>query len=161
MSVNKVILIGNVGKDPEIRYFENDRAVANFPLATTERGFTTSAGQQIPERTEWHNVVVWGGLAKVVESYVKKGTQMYIEGKIRTRSWDDKDGNKRYTTEVYADNIQLLGRKSDNPGSTGQSNTMGQQMPNQSSPISQNPQPNTMGNDDILGESSEQDDLPF
>ena len=77
MSVNKVILIGNVGKDPEVRYFENDRAVANFPLATTERGFTTSAGQQVPDRTEWHNIVVWGGLAKVVESYVKKGTQIF------------------------------------------------------------------------------------
>ncbi|MCW3788473.1 single-stranded DNA-binding protein [Plebeiibacterium sediminum] len=161
MSVNKVILIGNVGKDPEIRYFENDRAVANFPLATTERGFTTSSGQQIPDRTEWHNVVVWGGLAKVVESYVKKGTQIFIEGKLRTRSWDDKDGNKRYTTEVYADNIQLLGRKSDNPGSNGPSNTMEQQMPNHNSPMNQNQMPNTMGHDDILGESSDQDDLPF
>ncbi len=161
MSVNKVILIGNVGKDPEIRYFENDRAVANFPIATTERGFTTSSGQQIPERTEWHNVVVWGGLAKVVENYVKKGTQIYIEGKLRTRSWDDKDGNKRYTTEVYADNIQLLGRKSDNPGSNGPSNSMGQQAPIQNSPMNQNSMPNTMGNDDILGEASDQDDLPF
>ncbi len=162
MSVNKVILIGNVGKDPEVRYFENDRAVANFPLATTERGFTMANGQQVPERTEWHNVVVWGGLAKVVENYVKKGTQIFIEGKLRTRSWDDKDGNKRYTTEVYADNIQLLGRKSDNPGSTGPSTNMGQQMPSQNSPISQNNMPNNnMENDDIFGESSEQDDLPF
>ncbi len=162
MSVNKVILIGNVGRDPEVRYFENDRAVANFPLATTERGFTTANGQQIPERTEWHNVVVWGGLAKVVESYVKKGTQIFIEGKLRTRSWDDKDGNKRYTTEVYADNIQLLGRKSDNPGSSGQVTSTGQQMPVQNSSMSQNAATNNnMENDDIFGESSEQDDLPF
>jgi len=161
MSVNKVILIGNVGKDPEIRYFENDRAVANFPLATTERGFTMANGQQVPERTEWHNVVVWGGLAKVVESYVKKGTQIFVEGKLRTRSWDDKDGNKRYTTEVYADNIQLLGRKNDNPGSVSQPSNVGQQMPVQNSPMPQNSMPNNMGNDDIFGESSEQDDLPF
>jgi len=160
MSVNKVILIGNVGKDPEIRYFENDRAVANFPLATTERGFTTSNGQQIPERTEWHNVVVWGGLAKVVESYVKKGTQVYVEGKLRTRSWDDKDGNKRYTTEVYADALQLLGRKGDNPAGSQpmSSSPMGQSQP------SNNFQPqgsSNISNEDILGESTEQDDLPF
>ncbi|TLX76954.1 single-stranded DNA-binding protein [Labilibacter sediminis] len=162
MSVNKVILIGNVGKDPEIRYFENERAVANFPLATTERGFTTSSGQQIPERTEWHNIVVWGGLAKVVESYVKKGTQLYLEGKIRTRSWDDKEGQKRYTTEVYVDNLQLLGRKSDNPGSTGQAGAgMGQaQQPIVSSP-SQPASNNMTDNNDILSDSGEQDDLPF
>ena len=164
MSVNKVILVGNVGRDPEIRYFENDRAVANFPLATTERGFTTSAGQQVPERTEWHNVVIWGGLAKVAENYVKKGTQLYIEGKLRTRSWDDKDGNKRYTTEVYVDNLQLLGRKADNPGGQGQAGNYGSPaQPQQQQPISAPPQPQdtNMGNDDILGESSEQDDLPF
>ena len=165
MSVNKVILVGNVGKDPEIRYFENERAVANFPVATTERGFTTSSGQQIPERTEWHNVVIWGGLAKVAENYVKKGTQLYIEGKLRTRSWDDKDGNKRYTTEVYVDNLQLLGRKSDNPGSQGQgqANYGTPAQPQSQQPISapsQSPTGN-MPNDDILGESSEQDDLPF
>ena len=165
MSVNKVILVGNVGKDPDIRYFENDRAVANFPLATTERGFTTSSGQQIPERTEWHNIVIWGGLAKVAENYVKKGTQLYIEGKLRTRSWDDKDGNKRYTTEVYVDNLQLLGRKSDNPGSQGQAGNYGApaQMQNQQ-PISTPPQAqagSSSGNDDVLGESSEQADLPF
>ncbi|WP_066632801.1 single-stranded DNA-binding protein [Labilibacter marinus] len=167
MSVNKVILVGNVGKDPEIRYFENDRAVANFTIATTERGFTTSSGQQIPEKTEWHNIVVWGGLAKVVESYVKKGTQIYIEGKLRTRSWDDKEGTKRYTTEVYVDNLQLLGRKSDNPGGAqGQAASYGTpvQSPAQNQqPISSPPQSPAANapNDDILGESSEQDDLPF
>ncbi len=168
MSVNKVILIGNVGRDPEIRYFENDRAVANFPIATTERGFTTASGQQIPERTEWHNIVIWGGLAKVAENYVRKGTQLYIEGKLRTRSWDDKDGNKRYTTEVYVDNLQLLGRKSDNPGSTGQpiSEPSGQQQGGYQQPVvSQPPQSNYssgMGMDDPLGsDPSDADDLPF
>lgn len=161
MSVNKVILIGNVGKDPEVRYFENDRAVANFPIATTERGFTTASGQQIPERTEWHNLVIWGGLAKVAENYVKKGTQLYIEGKLRTRSWDDKDGVKKYTTEVYVDNLQLLGRKSDNPGGAMQggdtSGTIQQPV------ITQAPQANTQSSAPAqsFNDSDETDDLPF
>ncbi len=112
MSVNKVILLGNVGKDPEVRYLEKNVAVANFPLATTERGYTLQNGTQVPERTEWHNIVVWRGLAELAEKYIRKGTQLYIEGKIQTRSWE-KDGVKRYTTEIYADTIQLLGKKPD------------------------------------------------
>ena len=100
MSVNKVILIGNVGKDPDIRYLDNNVCVASFTLATTERGYTTSAGIQIPDKTEWHNIVLWRGLAKITEQYVKKGTQVYIEGKLRTRSWDDQNGIRRYTTEI-------------------------------------------------------------
>lgn len=111
MSVNKVILVGNVGKDPDVRYLDTNVCVASFPLATTERGYTTSAGIQIPEKTEWHNIVLWRGLAEVAEKYVKKGIQLYIEGKIRTRSWDDANGVRRYTTEIYADNMMLLGRK--------------------------------------------------
>nr|WP_321407659.1 single-stranded DNA-binding protein [uncultured Carboxylicivirga sp.] len=155
MSVNKVILVGNVGKDPEVRHFENDGAVANFPLATTERGYTTRNGQEIPDRTEWHNIVVWRGLAKVVESYVKKGTQIYIEGKLRTRSYDDKDGNKRYVTDIYADNLQLLGRRGEST-SNGDSGMGGQQFATpQSQTISSPPQ-----NDDFLKED-ETDDLPF
>ena len=118
MSVNKVILIGNVGKDPDIRYLDNNVCVASFTLATTERGYTTSAGIQIPDKTEWHNIVLWRGLAKITEQYVKKGTQVYIEGKLRTRSWDDQNGIRRYTTEIYADNMELLGRRAD------QSNTV-------------------------------------
>ena len=162
MSVNKVILVGNVGRDPEIRYFENDRAVANFTIATTERGFTTSAGQQIPDRTEWHNIVIWGRLAKVAENYVKKGTQLYIEGKLRTRSWDDKDGNKRYTTEVFVDNFQFLGRKGDNPANQDQASYGTSVQPQNQQPVTAPPQaPNNLSNDDILGESNEQDDLPF
>ena len=158
--VNKVILIGNVGRDPEVRYFENDRAVANFTLATTERGFTTSSGQQVPERTEWHNIVIWGGLAKVAESYIKKGTQLYIEGKLRTRSWDDKDGIKRYTTEVYVDNLQLLGRKADNPGGQ-QSQAGGYNAASQTTTAPSSAQQSPAVNNDILNEPSEQDDLPF
>jgi len=110
MSVNKVILVGNVGKDPELRYLEKNVAVANFTLATTDRAYTLQNGTQVPERTEWHNIVAWRGLAEIAEKYIKKGTQLYIEGKIQTRTYD-KDGIKRYITEIYADNIQLLGKK--------------------------------------------------
>jgi len=113
MSVNKVILLGNVGKDPEVRYVDNNVAVANFTLATTERGYTTRDGKTIPDRTEWHNIVVWRGLAETAEKYVKKGMQLYIEGKIQTRSWTDKDGNKRYTVDILGDVMQMLGRKND------------------------------------------------
>jgi single-strand DNA-binding protein len=111
MSVNKVILVGNVGKDPEVRYVDQNTPVANFTLATTDRGYTTQSGTVVPERTEWHNIVVWRGLAKVVEGYVRKGTSLYIEGKIRTRNWTDQNGATRYTTEIYADELQLLGKR--------------------------------------------------
>jgi single-strand DNA-binding protein len=111
MSVNKVILVGNVGKDPEIRYLEGGTAVCSFPLATSE-SYRNRDGEKITN-TEWHNIVLWRGLAEIAERYVKKGTQLYIEGRIRTRSWDDKEGNKRYTTEIIADNMQMLGRKPD------------------------------------------------
>ena len=112
MSVNKVILVGNVGKDPEMKYFDNDVAKANFSVATSERGYTTSNGTQVPERTEWHNVVCWRGLAQIAERFIKKGTLVYIEGKIKTRSYDDQSGVKRYITEIIADNLELLSRKS-------------------------------------------------
>lgn len=112
MSVNKVILVGNVGKDPEVRYFEKDVAVANFPLATSERARTLQNGTQVPEKTEWHNIVAWRGLADLAEKYIRKGSQLYIEGKIQTRSWE-KDGIKRYTTEIYAESIELLGKKTE------------------------------------------------
>jgi len=110
MSVNKVILVGNVGKDPEVRYLEKNVAVANFPLATTDKAFTTQGGIQVPERTEWHNIVAWRGLADIAEKYIRKGRQLYIEGRIQTRSYD-KDGIKRYITEIYAESIELLGKK--------------------------------------------------
>lgn len=110
MSVNKVILVGHVGKDPEVRYLDKDVAVANFTLATTERSRTLQNGTVIPERTEWHNIVAWRGLAEISEKYIRKGSQLYIEGRIQTRSWE-KDGVKRYTTEIYADTINLLGKK--------------------------------------------------
>ncbi len=111
MSVNKVILIGNVGRDPDVRYFDNGSAVANFTLATTERGYTAANGTQIPDRTEWHNIVCWRGLAKVAEQFVRKGVQVYVEGKIRSRSYDDANGIKRYVNEIYVDNLELLGSR--------------------------------------------------
>ncbi|MFV0472286.1 MAG: single-stranded DNA-binding protein [Paludibacteraceae bacterium] len=117
MSINKVILIGNVGADPEVRYLEKNVAVANFRLATTERGYTMQNGTQVPDRTEWHNIVVWRGLAELTERYIKKGTQLYIEGRIQTRSWE-KEGVKRYTTEIYAENVQLLGKRPDSGENT-------------------------------------------
>ena len=107
MSLNKVILIGNVGKDPDVRYFDNGNAIANFPVATSERGYKLANGTEVPERTEWHNIVTSRDRAQFVEKYVKKGSLVYVEGKIRTRNYEDKDGNKRYITEVYADRIEF------------------------------------------------------
>lgn len=119
MSVNKVILIGNVGRDPEVRYLNNETPVANFSLATSET-YTNRNGEKVTQ-TEWHNIVLWRGLASVAEKYVKKGTQLYIEGNIRTRSWDDKDGNKRYTTEIVGTNMQMLGRRGEGGQNGGDS----------------------------------------
>lgn len=119
--INKVILIGNVGQDPEVRYTgdaSNGAKVATIRLATTERYRDRNGNLQ--EHTEWHSVVVWRNTADVVEKYVRKGSQLYIEGRLRTRSWDDQTGNKRYTTEIMADTLQLLGRKQDNQQGYGQ-----------------------------------------
>ena len=107
MSLNKVILIGNVGKDPDVRYFDSGTAVANFPLATSERGYTLANGTVVPERTEWHNIVVRRDQVAFVEKWVKKGSGVYVEGKIRTRSYDDQSGVKRYVTEIHADRIEF------------------------------------------------------
>ena len=111
MAVNKVILVGNVGKDPETRYLDENTPVCKFPLATSEV-YKNRDGEKI-EQTEWHNIVLWRGLAKVAEQYVKKGAQLFIEGRIRSRSYDDKDGIKRYITEIVGDNMQMLGRRQD------------------------------------------------
>lgn len=106
-SVNKVILIGNLGKDPEIRRLENGGIVANFPIATSESYVEKASGEK-REVTDWHNIVVWRGLAEVTEKYIKKGMKVYVEGKLKTRSWQDKEGNTRYTTEVVADELTIL-----------------------------------------------------
>lgn len=154
MSVNKVILIGNVGKDPDVRYIENNVCVANFTLATTERGYTTQSGVQIPDKTEWHNIVAWRGLAEVAEKYVRKGTQLYIEGKIRTRSWEDQNKIRRYTTEIYVDNMELLGRR-DGQTTAASAPAAQPQAQSQSYQAPANP-----GNAPLGGNSAD-DDLPF
>jgi single-strand DNA-binding protein len=107
-SVNKVILIGNLGKDPELRYTPGGSAVVNFPIATNERWKDKDGNPQ--ERTEWHNIVLWGRLAEIANDYLRKGSPVYIEGRLQTRSWDDRDGNKRYTTEIVGTQMQMLGR---------------------------------------------------
>jgi single-strand DNA-binding protein len=147
--VNKVLLIGNLGKDPELRYTPGGQPVASFPIATTERWADKSGQRQ--ERTEWHNIVVWGKLAELCNQYLKKGRSAYVEGRITTRSWDDRDGNKKYKTEIVATQIQFLsGGMPDNDGS----------MPQESSPVSDNTHydqgPAVAGSAGI-GE----DDLPF
>ena len=107
--VNKVILVGNLGKDPEVKYLDSGVAVANFSLATTEN-YKNKEGDRVSQ-TEWHNVVLWRGLAEVAEKYLKKGSSVYIEGRIRTRKWEDKDGNNRYNTEILGDSMTMLGGK--------------------------------------------------
>ena len=116
MSVNKVILIGNVGQDPRVKYFDTGSAVATFPLATTDRGYTLANGTQIPERTEWHNIVASNRLAEIVDKYVHKGDKLYLEGKIRTRSYTDQSGAMRYITEIFVDNMEMLSPKGANTG---------------------------------------------
>ncbi|MDA0196763.1 MAG: single-stranded DNA-binding protein [Bacteroidetes bacterium] len=144
--VNKVILVGNLGKNPEIRHLESGRAVANFSLATSET-YKNREGDKVTH-TEWHNIVMWGGLAEIAERFLKKGSQVYIEGKITTRSYDDKDGVKKYITEVVGREMTLLGRA---PGDSEQ-------------PLTPGTESNAEGlseNQEVHEENSELDDLPF
>jgi len=145
-SVNKVILIGNVGKDPEVRYLEGNVPVCRFPLATSE-SYRNRSGENVTQ-TEWHNIVLWRGLAEIAQKFVKKGTPLYIEGRISTRSFDDRDGNKRYITEIVASNMILLGRRADQP------------VPDDGKP---EPEPDTGGPTAPEGPSTQpsDDDLPF
>ena len=149
MSVNKVILIGNVGKDPDVRYLDSGVAVANFTLATSDKAYTLANGTQVPERTEWHNIVLWRGLAEVAEKYVHKGDKLYIEGKIRTRSYDDPTGAKRYITEIFADSMEMLTPKGGNQPYAGAPQAQSQNNQAQAQPQ----QPATQDNST--------DDLPF
>lgn len=111
-SVNKAILIGNLGKDPELRYTPGGAAVCNFPIATTEK-WRDQQSNELKERTDWHNIVLWGRQAENAKEYLQKGSPVYIEGRIQTRSYDDKDGNKRWITEIVGQRMQFLGRRSD------------------------------------------------
>ena len=120
MSVNKVILIGNVGQDPRVKYFDSGSAVATFPLATTDRAYTLPNGTQVPERTEWHNIVASNRWAEVIDKYVRKGNKLYIEGKLRTRSYSDQSGALRYVTEVHLDSMEMLTPRSTAPAGNAQ-----------------------------------------
>ena len=149
-SINKVILIGNLGKDPEVRHLESGVAVCNFSIATGETYKDKNSGEKVTH-TEWHNIVLWRGLAEVAEKYLKKGAKIYIEGKLRTRSWQDQEGNTRYTTEILGDNMTMLGK-------TVESNSL-PPLPSQPSAVNKK-------NEESLGDEfskpeSENDDLPF
>jgi len=145
--INKVILVGNLGRDPEIRSLENGVTVAKFPLATSET-YKNRNGEKV-ETTEWHNIVMWRGLAEIAEKYLKKGSRVYIEGKIRTRSYDDKDGNKKYITEIEADNMLML----DSRGDRTDAGNIPSYDPSVSAPPVSSSAP--------LPDSSIADDLPF
>lgn len=118
--MNKIMLIGNVGKDPEVKYVEQGVAVARLSLATTERGYSLPNGTQVPDRTDWHNVILWRRLAEVVEKYVHKGDKLYIEGRVRYTTYDDKRGVRHNMTEIWADNMEMLSPKTQS--TTPQSN---------------------------------------
>ncbi len=144
-SVNKVILIGNLGKDPEVRHLENGASVANFSLATSETYKDRTSGER-KTITDWHNIVLWRGLAEIAEKYLKKGSKIYIEGKLRTRSYEDQNGQTRYVTEVVGDELTMLDRA---PESSGNPN-----IPQNESPEKMDAPSKDMG-------SSDDDDLPF
>ncbi len=127
MSVNRVILVGNVGKEPETRYLDSGVALCKFPLATNEK-YKNRSGENV-KNTEWHNIILWRKLAEIAEKYVKKGDLLYLEGKIRTRSYDDKEGNKRYITEVIVDNMQMLGKKQTGEGAESYQEEMEESAP--------------------------------
>ena len=120
--MNKVMLIGNVGKEPEIKYVDAGVCVASVVLATTERGYKLQNGTEVPERTEWHNIVLWRGLAEIVEKYVHKGDKLFVEGQIHTRNYEDRNGIRRYVTEIWAESLEMLSPKAqtqeNNPSTT-------------------------------------------
>jgi len=152
--VNKVILLGNLGKDPEVRNLESGAKVATFTLATSETYKDRNTGQPITN-TEWHNIVMWRGLADVAEKYLKKGSQVYIEGKIKTRNYQDKENVTRYITEIEASDLTMLGR----PG--GSSSEPQQSAPQQSSQPSTQPKTQKASIEENLSGDEEDDDLPF
>jgi len=146
MSINKVILVGNAGRDPEIRHLDSGVAVATFTLATSET-YTAKNGDRVTS-TEWHNIVLWRGLAEVAEKYVRKGKQLYIEGRIRSRSYEDKDGQKRYMTEIYGDVMKLLGNREQQSAPHTETAARSEFKP----PVAEEPDFRATGSDD---------DLPF
>ena len=120
--MNKVMLIGNVGKEPEVKYIDRGVCVASLLLATTERGYKLQNGTEVPERTEWHNVVLWRGLAEIVDKYVHKGDKLFIEGQIHSRTYEDRNGIRRSVTEIWDESLEMLSPKAQGTGSEGQEN---------------------------------------
>jgi single-strand DNA-binding protein len=153
--INKVILVGRVGKDPEVRHLDNNVSVASFTLATNET-YKNKSGEKVTN-TDWHNIVVWRQLAEIAGKYVKKGTMLYVEGKIRTRSWDDKDGIKRYTTEIFADNFQMLSSRNDEGGNA----SMGSATAGSTGAGGQHPANDYVPDANFSINAEPADDLPF
>ncbi len=156
-AVNKVILVGNLGADPETRYMPNGDAVTNIRLATTESWKDKNTGEK-REMTEWHRVVFYRKLAEIVSQYLKKGSAVYIEGRIRTRKWQDKEGQERYTTEIEASEMQMLGGRQSMPSATGGEVEFGGSMPSQPAPASHGSRP-APAKKDPFGDMD--DDIPF
>ena len=154
--INKVILIGNVGADPEVRALEGGVKVARQRSATTERIYNRQT-QETKEHTEWHNVTLWRNLADVADRFIRKGSQVYIEGSLRTRDWTDKDGNKRYATEIVANDLKMLGRRGDAPAS-GADNSYGGSYGGAAQSSQSSPSPS---GDIAASAPQEVDDLPF
>lgn len=153
MSLNKVMLIGNVGQDPTVKYFDNKMCVASLRLATTEKGYTMQNGTQVPDRTEWHNLIFWGKLAETVESYVHKGDKLYVEGKIQTRNYDDRQGISRQVVEIMVNSMEMLTPRAQGTGAA----------PSPSQPSTPangfgGPTPVTPSNGGVV---SENEDVPF
>ena len=161
--VNKAILVGNLGKDPEMRYTPNGVAVCSFPMATSETYKDRNSGERITQ-TEWHNIVIWRGMAETAEKYLKKGSQVFIEGKIKTRSWEDQQGQKRYTTEVVADVMQLLDRPGTNAGGNGAAASLTATSPTQSAenaPVNEQNEGKASAPEAVAAAAPSADDLPF
>lgn len=160
--INKVILVGNVGLDPEVRALESGVKVARIRLATTER-YTDRQTNEIKEQTEWHTITLWRGLADVVDKYVHKGSQLYVEGSLRTREWVDKDNQKRYTTEIVATDMKLLGRRMDSPAQEG-NDYSAQPVQPVAAPVYQQPAPQPAPAPQPVAPvipQNDADDLPF
>ena len=154
MSVNKVILLGNVGQDPKVKYFDSGSAVATFSLATTDRAYTLANGTQVPERTEWHNIVASNRWAEIVDKYLHKGDKLYVEGKLRTRTYTDQAGATRYVTEVYVDYFEMLTPKSGSSGGILPTSTVQQ-------PVNQSQIQQTQQSQTAPIQNNPADDLPF
>lgn len=161
--INKVILIGNVGADPEVRALEGGTKVARLRIATTERIYNRQT-QETKEHTEWHNVTLWRNLADVADRFIRKGSQVYVEGSLRTRDWTDKDGNKRYTTEIVANDLKMLGRRNDTPTAGNENSSYGTSSYGGNSYGAPAPQQHTAApvtNNMTAAVPDEVDDLPF